>query len=73
MAMAAVSNLGNDACMTGHPFAALNFFAYGALAWDPDACQPDDIIHRWIRLTYRFAPDDENALAGCAARQPPRL
>ena len=49
--------------MTGHPFAALNFFAYGALAWDPDACQPDDIIHRWIRLTYRFAPDDENALA----------
>ena len=25
MAMAAVSNLGNDACMTGHPFAALNF------------------------------------------------
>ncbi len=63
MAMAAVSNLGNDACMTGHPFAALNFFAYGALAWDPDACQPDDIIHRWIRLTYRFAPDDENALA----------
>lgn len=63
MAIAAVSNLGNDACMTGHPFAALNLFAFGFLAWDPDCCQPDNVIHRWIRLTYQLAPDDENALA----------
>ena len=63
MAMAAVSNLGNDTIMTGHPFAALNLFAYGALAWNPLCCRPDDIIRMWIRLTYPISPKNECTLA----------
>ena len=62
MAMAAVSNLGNDAIMTGHPFAALNLFAYGVLAWNPLCCRPDDIIRQWIRLTYCLSLKDECTL-----------
>ncbi len=63
MAMAAVSNFGNDAIMTGHPFAALNLFAYGVLAWSPLCCRPDDIIRQWIRLTYCLSLKDECTLA----------
>ena len=50
-AVAAVSNLGRDGCWTGHPFAALNLFAYGLFAWDPDS-DPESVIRQWTRLTY---------------------
>lgn len=62
MAMAAVSNFGRDWCMTGHPFAALNLFAYGLLAWDPGCSQPDDVIRFWVRLTYTLDEKQENTL-----------
>ena len=50
-AIAAVSNLGRDGCWTGHPFAALNLFAYGIFAWDPDS-DPENVIREWEKLTY---------------------
>ena len=50
-AMAAVSNLGRDANWTGHPFAALNLFAFGLFAWDPCA-DPAAVIRAWVRLSY---------------------
>ena len=50
-AIAAVSNLGRDDNYTGHPFAAVNLFAYGLFAWNPDA-QPQELIRLWCRLTY---------------------
>ncbi len=62
-AIAAVSNLGRDDCVTGHPFAALNLFAYGLFAWDPDL-DPGQAIRQWIRLTYHL-PAEQERLLGC--------
>ena len=50
-AVAAVANTGRDACWTGHPFAQLNLFAYGIMAWQPSA-EPEALIARWAKLTY---------------------
>ncbi|MBR2256847.1 MAG: alpha-glucuronidase [Blautia sp.] len=62
-AVAAVSNLGRDDCWTGHPFAALNLYAFGRFGWDPDT-EVDALIRDWIRLTYDFSQiEDEDALA----------
>ena len=62
MAMAAVSNWGNDACMYGHPFAAVNMFGYGMLCWDPDNADPEAIARTWAKLTYGFDQADEDTL-----------
>ncbi len=59
-AVAAVSNLGRDANFFGHPFAALNCFAYGRMTWDPMA-EPDCLIGEWVRLTYPDLRKDEAA------------
>ena len=60
-AVAAVSNLGRDDNWTGHPFAALNLFAFGRYAWDPER-DLEDVIRKWIRLSgYR---EDEEKLTG---------
>jgi len=56
-AVAAVSNLGRDSNWTGHPFAALNLYAFGRYAWDPDS-DPAEVITRWIELTYLPEKDD---------------
>ncbi len=60
-ALTAVSNLGRDANWTGHPFAALNLFAFGRFAWDPDR-SPEQITRVWARLTYRLEDRDEETL-----------
>ncbi len=62
MAMAAVSNLGNDACMFGHPFAAVNMFGYGMLCWAPDDADPESIARTWVKLTYGLDQNDEDTL-----------
>lgn len=52
-AIAAVSNLGRDNNWTGHPFAALNLFAFGQYAWNPDR-DSGEVIRKWLRLSgYR--------------------
>lgn len=62
MAMAAVSNWGDDACVYGHPFAAVNMFGYGMLCWDPDHADPETIARTWAKLTYSFNQADEDIL-----------
>ena len=62
MAMAAVSNWGDDACVYGHPFAAVNMFGYGMLCWDPDNADPETIARTWAKLTYSFNEADEDTL-----------
>ncbi len=62
MAMAAVSNLGRDACIFGHPFAAVNMFGYGLLAWQPDNAEAEEVARLWAKLTYGLAQADEDAL-----------
>ncbi len=66
-AVAAVSNLGRDENWTGHPFAALNLFAYGLFCWNPDF-DPERVIRIWIRNTYSMAWADEETLASILLR-----
>lgn len=60
-AVAAVSNLGRDENWTGHPFAALNLFAYGLYAWNPDT-DPAQAIRQWVKLTYRLPENQQEIL-----------
>ena len=66
-AIAAVSNLGRDSNWTGHPFAALNLFAYGRYAWDPET-DPENVITEWACLTYGFTKAFEEILTRCLLR-----
>ena len=61
-AMAAVGNLGRDENWCGHPFAALNLFAFGLFAWNPDS-DPKALIETWARLTYDLPEDQQKTLA----------
>ena len=61
MSIAAVSNLGRDENYTGHPLAAVNLFAFGLLSWNPDT-GTEEAVSRWVRLTYDFAPADQDRL-----------
>ena len=61
MSVAAVSNLGRDENYTGHPLAAVNFFTYGLLAWDPEV-EAAGAVSDWIRMTYGFGQKDEETL-----------
>ena len=66
-AFTAVSNLGRDANWTGHPFAALNLFAFGAFGWDPDS-DPERVTRLWARLTYGLKPAEEDTLVSWLLR-----
>ena len=61
-AIAAVSNLGRDDNYFGHPLAAVNFFGFGLLAWNPQITSKE-IFHQWIRLTYQFSDQNVDQLA----------
>lgn len=52
--LVAVSNVGDDPYWTGHPLAQFNLYAFGRLAWQPDAA-PAPILGEWTELT--FTPD----------------
>lgn len=61
-AVAAVSNLGRDDNFCGHPFAALNLYAFGEYAWYPFR-RKEQIIRDWVQLTYpSMNEDDRKAL-----------
>lgn len=60
-AIAAVGNLGNDAFLTGHPFAALNLLGFGMLSWHPKL-RPEECVRRWCRLTYALPKAEEDTL-----------
>ena len=66
-AVAAVSNLGRDGCWTGHPFAAVNLFAYGLFAWNPDS-DPAAVIRQWARLSYALPKEQETRLSDMLLR-----
>ena len=61
MSLAAVSNLGRDGNLTGHPLAAVNLYTFGLLAWDPSV-DARSAVSRWISLTYGFSGDDLSSL-----------
>lgn len=53
--MAGVANIGTDVNWSGSQFDQANWYAYGRLAWDPDA-KAEDIARDWARLTWSQDP-----------------
>ncbi len=60
-AIAAVSNLGRDACWTGNPLAMANLFSYGLFAWSRERT-PEECAGEWTALTYGFAAGEGDRL-----------
>lgn len=53
--MAGVANIGNDINWTGHLFGQANWYAFGRLAWNPNA-SPETIAGEWVRQTLSNNP-----------------
>lgn len=49
--IAAVSNLGDSRCWTGHPLAQANLYGFGKIAWNPDLSS-EEIAEEWVKLTF---------------------
>ncbi len=49
--IAGVANTGSDRNWTGHHLAQANWYAFGRLAWDPDAGAAE-MAEDWIRMTW---------------------
>lgn len=54
--IAGISNIGDDANWFRHPLNGANLYAYGRLAWDPQA-DAGDILRDWSRLTFGDEPE----------------
>ncbi len=54
--IAGVSNIGNDRDWNGSIFNQANWFAFGRLAWNPQA-SAKSIAEEWLRLTFSNDPD----------------
>ncbi|RZA10527.1 MAG: alpha-glucuronidase, partial [Lysobacteraceae bacterium] len=54
--MAGVANVGSDRNWTGSHFDQANWYAFGRLAWDPDA-DPGAIADDWVRMTFSNDPE----------------
>ena len=54
--IAGVSNVGNDRNWTGSQFNQANWYAFGRLAWNPEASSTA-IADEWIRMTFTNAPE----------------
>ncbi|AWB47062.1 alpha-glucuronidase [Paenibacillus sp. CAA11] len=61
--IAAVSNIGDDVCWTGHPLAQANLYGYGRLAWNPDL-SAEEIAEEWVRLTFGNREDIVRTICG---------
>ncbi len=53
--MAGVSNIGSDRNWCGSIFDQANWYAFGRLAWDPDA-SAQAIANDWVRMTFTDNP-----------------
>jgi alpha-glucuronidase len=53
--LVATANTGSDRNWCGHHFAQANWFAYGRLAWDPQA-DPAYIASEWTKATWSIQP-----------------
>ena len=55
VAMAGVANTGTDLNWTGSHFDQANWYAFGRLAWNPDA-DAAEIAEEWARMTWSNSP-----------------
>ncbi|CAN5436765.1 alpha-glucuronidase family glycosyl hydrolase [soil metagenome] len=53
--IAGVSNIGSDTNWTGSQFNQANWYAYGRLAWNPEA-SARDVADEWVRQTFTNDP-----------------
>jgi alpha-glucuronidase len=53
--IAGVANIGSDRNWTGSQFNQANWYAFGRLAWNPEASS-SGIAEEWIRMTFTDAP-----------------
>jgi len=53
--MAGVSNIGSDRNWCGSIFDQANWYAFGRLAWDPEA-RADDIAKDWVKMSFTPNP-----------------
>lgn len=53
--MAGVSNVGDDRNWTGNDFSQADWYAFGRLAWDPEASSRD-IAADWVKMTFSEDP-----------------
>ena len=53
--VAGVANIGVDRNWSGSHFDQANWYAYGRMAWNPDA-RPEDIAGDWVRMTFSRDP-----------------
>lgn len=49
--IAAVSNVGDSKCWTGHPLAQANLYGLGRIAWNPELSS-EEIAKEWVKLTF---------------------
>lgn len=54
--MAGVSNIGDDRNWSGSDFDQANWYAFGRLAWNPEASS-SDVAADWTRMTFSNDPD----------------
>lgn len=54
-AIAGVSNIGSERNWTNHPFGQATWYAYGKLAWNPNA-NARDIAREWVQQTFTHQP-----------------
>ena len=54
-AIAGVANVGEDANWTGSHFNQANWYAFGRMAWDPDA-DAQTVAEEWVRQTFSNDP-----------------
>jgi alpha-glucuronidase len=53
--IAGVANVGEDANWTGSHFNQANWYAFGRMAWDPDA-DAQNVAEEWVRQTFSNDP-----------------
>jgi alpha-glucuronidase len=58
-----IANVGLDANWLAHPLAMANLYAFGRLAWNPDAT-PQDIASEWTQLTFGTDPTVVQTIVG---------
>jgi alpha-glucuronidase len=50
--MAGVANIGADRNWSGSHFDQANWYAFGRMAWDPEAARAGPIAEEWVRMTF---------------------
>ena len=61
--MAGVANIGSDRNWSGSIFDQANWYAFGRMAWDPDA-SAEAIARDWAELTFSRAPEVADIITG---------